>query len=61
MEHDVNNLLNYIRLGRRPMQYEKRKRGKYFLYLNKKTNEQLVKNLENSPISSHLLYVIKAF
>ena len=30
MEHDVNNLLNYIRLGRRPMQYEKRRRGKYF-------------------------------
>jgi 2-polyprenyl-3-methyl-5-hydroxy-6-metoxy-1,4-benzoquinol methylase len=61
MEHDVNNLLNYIRLGRRPMQYEKKKNGKNYLYLNKKNNKNLTKNLENSPIPSHLLYVIQPF
>ena len=61
MEHDVNNLLNYMRLGRRPMQYEKKIKNNNFLYLNKKVNKQLVNNLENSPIPSHLLYVIKPY
>lgn len=61
MEHDVNNLLNYIRLGRRPMQYEKKRIGKNYLYLKKKENLKLTRNLENGPLPSHLLYLIKPF
>lgn len=63
MEHDINNLLNYIRLKRRPMQFEIKtnKSNKLNLYLNKKDCDKFTKNLEESPLPSHFIYVIKPY
>ena len=36
MEHDINNLLNYIKLKKRPMQHDIKRKNKYRLYLSKK-------------------------
>ena len=59
MEHDFNNLLNYIKLKKRPMQHDIKRKNKYLLYLSKKDNDTFTKHIENSQISTHFIYLIK--
>lgn len=59
MEHDLNNLLHYIKIFRRPMQYDKKNNVKNIFLLNKLKNSSLTKNIEKSPLPSHFLYMIQ--
>ena len=58
MEHDLNNLLHYIKIFKRPMQYDKNIVN--IFSLNRLKNSTLTKNIEKSPIPSHFLYMIQS-